>query len=533
MRRALKNTFQQHLLPEAISKHRHACTLKGHHNEALPRGQKLLTKRTAVRAASTLTNVMSAHPRNPLPKANTTLGELHQIHGYVEATNTRILYLEELLEPSVEDHVVEIKKGLKNAHGRLERLQDRDPMVAVIAREVWQTYRRLRELEERLRGVGKRDDGEGWANAETRIVRAQPEVQTASVDGVEDCDETEEHDEEEEEEEGGIDVREADGYERQREKFHMSGGLVPPSRDRLTLDSSTENEVWYDALPSPGARPMETQTGVTRVASRYYVPNGVEERVSVKFDPKVWRRKTVHFAEDLIRTPSKVMVSIAEEESKESAALHDPDRQREGSAHAWRICLAIMSCRADGRLFVPHLRCIKIHEIRGMKLWLAGHNYVRRTGSISKIEKILYLITLLTYGCRFEAVAVFFSRSPRQVLDACKQVFEGLLEMHSETMLPRRDLLHNYLYGHLWHIVGNYTVRFDESTRTNHYPWPSEDVCKVVLTINIFIGRFRGQGGLALDGPILNWGRQLGPIDVEGWVLNFDNAAAKRGANSG
>lgn len=52
-------------------------------------------------------------------------GELHQIRTYVNAIQTRVEYLQGLLDPSALDDVRAMKQALKNTHRDLEKLQER------------------------------------------------------------------------------------------------------------------------------------------------------------------------------------------------------------------------------------------------------------------------------------------------------------------------------------------------------------------------------------------------------------------------
>jgi hypothetical protein len=86
-------------------------------------------------------------------------------------------------------------------------------------------------------------------------------------------------------------------------------------------------------------------------------------------------------------------------------------------------------------------------------------------------------------------------------------VFKALLEMHSESVLPNQKEAQMCLYG------GNFEVRRDETTGLSYYPFTLDDLRKVLVTLNIYIGRYRKQGRFALQGEILNWGKWLGPTE--------------------
>jgi hypothetical protein len=122
----------------------------------------------------------------------------------------------------------------------------------------------------------------------------------------------------------------------------------------------------------------------------------------------------------------------------------------------------------------------------------------------------MYLLILLEEGCRFEVIAVYFSRAPNDIVSACLEVSDGILELHDEMVLPpskHGTPAQKYLYEHCWQIVQTHPARSEEGSGRQYYPWSFDELCKMLVTLNIFIGRFRRQGRFALDGPILNWGK--------------------------
>lgn len=251
-------------------------------------------------------------------------------------------------------------------------------------------------------------------------------------------------------------------------------------------------------------------------------------------------RLTFPSPHELKKTRIEVIESVAREEARGGPNLNDPTRKREGSADGTLITQAITTADANPYICVPHLGYIKIHEVRDLKLWLSRHNYLHQGKRISKTEKLLHLLTFLQLGCRFESVAVLFSRRPSEVFASCCEVFNGLLELHSETMLPNRKTLHRYVYPHLWHIVHNYVLNEDwggkrsqRADNTNYLPWPKDDIRKVLITLNIYIGRYRAQGHFALTGDIMDWGRYIQAqedevmFDVPSWIERLQIAPAR------
>lgn len=205
----------------------------------------------------------------------------------------------------------------------------------------------------------------------------------------------------------------------------------------------------------------------------------------------------------LAKTRAEVKQSCYEEERVGSAyPLHHPDRRREGSTTSFFAAFSIMSGIDDPECYLPRFLHIKIHEVKRLKEWLEGKNYLQRSGNISRTEKLLHLLFLLQDGLRFETIAVLFSRTPRQVQAACNEVFEGLLQMHSETVLPYRQPA----CDHLWRISNKY---FNEpviaQNAERYYGWWLVDVIKALVTLNLYIGRYRQQGKVALSGEYFKW----------------------------
>jgi hypothetical protein len=454
-----------------------------------------------------------------LPPTNTVQGELHQILAYVEATNTRLEYLEKVLDSSIMQQVIETQHGLKETHCRLERLQDRIPWVAEISRDIWHNYRRVKALGEKLRWprddiVSKGDIGVGGSRGMSTL-----KIVPIEKDGVYDNQEEVDY-EQKYLMSGALPAKYAEG-EIDEERYFMSGPLpvkeeaqTHPTLNSISWTTLDEGEARHNACSSL-TFVENTPSEANDTEHDYSRPNRAEQDRAVNdtlASPS--KRKSVRFAQ-VTKTPSEVRQSIEEEEAIELVSLHDPDRLREGSASGSSICNGIMFGVHNQTLVIPHLECIKAHEVRDLRDWLIKHKYLDQSmaSRISRTEKILQLITLLSKGYRFESVAILFSRTPNEVKSSCEEVFEGLLELHSEIMLPKGDFMGKYLYVHLWRIVGNYVLRQDEETGENYYPWGTEDICKVLITLNLCIGRIRKQGRFALEGPVLNWGKYQGLLE--------------------
>jgi len=79
--------------------------------------------------------------------------------------------------------------------------------------------------------------------------------------------------------------------------------------------------------------------------------------------------------------------------------------------------------------------------------------------------------------------------------------------MHSKTELPSSGRWP--IYPHLWHISNQYSTRRNWAEK--HYPWSMGGFQKALITLNLYIGRYRKQGHVAFDGPSLDWGKYVQP----------------------
>ncbi|KAF2205310.1 hypothetical protein GQ43DRAFT_460024 [Delitschia confertaspora ATCC 74209] len=202
--------------------------------------------------------------------------------------------------------------------------------------------------------------------------------------------------------------------------------------------------------------------------------------------------------------------------------LRDPDTARRGHYSGRQMTTAIMSGQKPMiDIDMPVLSFLKIHEIRALKKWLAENTTLSRSGIISRMEKLLQLIFLLQYGCRFERIASWFSCTPRTAQKCCMEVFIALLELHRRTSFPKPSECPLYMskWGALeWSMIAS--RRPKEVMRRSligHYPWSRSQLLKVIQTLNIWIGRYRAQGQSALFGPVFPWGdvKQTGVKRIE------------------
>ncbi|KAJ4337734.1 hypothetical protein N0V87_004482 [Didymella glomerata] len=203
---------------------------------------------------------------------------------------------------------------------------------------------------------------------------------------------------------------------------------------------------------------------------------------------------------------AEVEARLWEEEEEQAHILIEPDRQRQGSCDGATVTDLVMNGILDHDYLLPYLHHIKHHELRALKQWLVVNNYVTRSSGISRMEKVLHCIELLQTGNRYETIATIFSRTPRQVESSCREVMEGLLNLHGFTMIKARD---QEMYTTVWGIW----CRKYENPQNRHffaedyYGYHWTDIGKVMVTLNLYIGRWREQGKFALEGPSLNWGK--------------------------
>ncbi|KAF2017521.1 hypothetical protein BU24DRAFT_460556 [Aaosphaeria arxii CBS 175.79] len=508
-----------------------------------------------------------------LEEVRILVDEMHQIRAYVETTSTRIQYLEEFLEPCASDQISSIKRGLRDVHRGLERLSKsfRSRGVDEITKEVWQSYRRLRAMEEKVRQDRKRltihemdeySDGaisEGksievidstqsplglvgplyWNNDEVNekfefidqlssqqyrpiesdapsciVAKALPVIRGQGPVLLEHYTPrrrqhergTNEHDEDslsgrgikgQDDESMGepIPITKASPPAVQPPDT-ASEGLVDGPVNVTVVELKKGEKLIAEECGSSMVMPSKA----AKITNGVFIPNGAGRSADtmISVDVMIEDRQP----EIPSKSSREVRYSIIEEEGMEGVELFDPHHRRQGSASGQEVTSMIMTGRKDKNLFLPNLLYIKIHEVRVLKKWLANQKYLHKAANITRMEKMLHLLTLLQMGCRFESVAVFFSRTPKEVQESCLEVFEGLLEMHSETMLPGPDCARRFAYEHCWNI----TKKYEYYGGKEYFTWSYIEVLNVLVTLNIFIGRYRQYGELRLIGSILPWG---------------------------
>jgi hypothetical protein len=213
-------------------------------------------------------------------------------------------------------------------------------------------------------------------------------------------------------------------------------------------------------------------------------------------------------------TREEVERRCAREETLTTIGLCDPDGKRKGSMSGCHATNAILAGLDDPNHCLPGLRFIKIHELKRLKEWLVQKLHLGRSGEISRTESVLHLIFVLQEGWRSETMAVLFSRTPRQIYGSCHDVFDRLLEMYSETFLE----YHQPTCPHLWKIAHKFMDVAESRRWERYYHWKKQDIFSVLVTLNMYIGRYRQQGQVALDGPCQHWWGYFAPPEPNEWM---------------
>jgi hypothetical protein len=445
--------------------------------------------------------------------------ELQRIQDYVSATSAHIGFLEAALrQPRITDQILELRTGLKSISKGLEKLECRvDPRVRhLVKRRIGDICRGVKKLEIRSEKIAK--DGTG----------AQCEAGT------------------DQSRHGGLieDEPGDTGAEDHRPDIHMGPFMTNEEFEPL--------EEYSDSVATSGSEP--NRKNIRRIEGRHslYTPtkdtewwnaemiraeegpdgaaNAISSSECIAYKP--WKRgpkggpngddsfsllsaatendTSVSSTAAPVRPYMDVLCCAAKENLEISIEIIDSDRVRIGSAPSWFIADAIQKFKRNTKFLVPHSKYIKPHEIRAFTEFLEDRGCLQHFGSCPMMERLMYLLILLEEGCRFEVIAVYFSRAPNDIVSACLEVSDGILELHDEMVLPpskHGTPAQKYLYEHCWQIVQTHPARSEEGSGRQYYPWSFDELCKMLVTLNIFIGRFRRQGRFALDGPILNWGK--------------------------
>lgn len=476
---------------------------------------------------------------------------MDQVEDYVRRTSVRVQYLEALIEQerSTIGQVTEIKRQLKTAHRNLEKLHfEKCPSLGIevnqwvqgAMRLAWQAYRRMVKLEEKLRSLPVNlSDSEDWAVDEEKEspvmigIEMEPEKKSLEADTTAGASEARE-------------VRRVQpvtyvpsGIQGARLSVHIPKAVTIPAKERR--GQQTETYRMSGAL-SPAAK-LPAQTTPTR-ASSDNMPTATPRRLPrlVTYDQgmaaggryggdddsddslyetrirrqRAEQRKEWSVVEELDPVQATVPKQEVEarmrgEEAELAPILIEPDRLRQGSCDGSVVTDMVMNNVLNEDYVLPYLHFIKHHELRALKQWLVDNHYVKKSAVISRTEKVLHCLELLQTGCRYETIATIFSRTPRQVESSCHEVMEGLLELHGFTMIKARD---QEMYTTLWGIwCRKFGNPQNQHPAAYYYGFDWLDVGKVMVTLNLYIGRWREQGKFSLEGPSLNWGKFF---DAEG-----------------
>ncbi|KAJ4375439.1 hypothetical protein N0V86_006970 [Didymella sp. IMI 355093] len=476
---------------------------------------------------------------------------LHQVEDYVRRTSVRVQYLEGLIEQehSTIGQVTEIKRQLKTAHRNLEKLHfERCPLlgndvntwVLGAMRLAWQAYRRMVKLEERLRNLpvslSDSDDWVGDYEKESPVmigIEMEPEKKALDAD-------TEAGAAEEPRPQRVQPVTYVPtGAKGARLSAHIPKAITIPTKERqlghaetYRMSGALLSTEKLPSNPSPTRVPSELMpvTAPRKLPRMITHGQGLvdDARYDGTYDSddslceirvrrhRAEQRKQWSVVEELdpvqaTLPKAEVEARLREEEEELAPILVEPDRRRQGSCDGSMVTDMVMSNVLNDDYVVPYLHFIKHHELRALKQWLVDNHYVRKSSVISRTEKVLHCMELLQTGCRYETIATIFSRTPRQVESSCHEVMEGLLELHGFTMIKARD---QEMYTSLWGLwCRKYENPQNQHPAAYYYGFDWLDVGKVMVTLNLYIGRWREQGKFSLEGPSLNWGKFF---DAEG-----------------
>ncbi|EAT81263.1 hypothetical protein HBI56_106620 [Parastagonospora nodorum] len=208
--------------------------------------------------------------------------------------------------------------------------------------------------------------------------------------------------------------------------------------------------------------------------------------------------------EQLPQPRQEVLRRLKLSESSRSLYLARPDIVRRGSANGFCVAELVMGGVQDHRFVLPYLHFVRHEEVRALKQWLVERDFVRQSGSISRIEKVLHCVQLLQTGMRYESIAVVFSRTPRQVMESCHEVLRGLEVLYEETVQQGCE---GKVYEKLWGIARRYAIgQLGKVEKYYGFKW--EEIRRILVALNVYIGRWRGTAN-PFDGRLFRWGSYL------------------------
>jgi hypothetical protein len=403
--------------------------------------------------------------------------ELQRIQTHVHVTSARIRHLQELVQQdeAAIARVTELIRRLRETHRDLEIFQsqierqlgeDAAELVGDVGRRVWQAHQRL-------------------VNAEDRILR-----------------------------------NEKDKEPKKPEEYMMTGALPIEDKDGdVPMRDPSSDTMDLDSFP---------QVTAQAIHSRFKSTSSSSDPFPGSYSPAyIPRARAPSSPEPFPRPRNEVIQRLQHEEANTALHILRATIPRQGSADGFTITHMVMSGAIDHRFVLPYFHHIKHHEVRTLKQWLAERKYITKSGSISRIEKLLHGIQLLQTGNRYESIAVVFSRSPKQIADSCREVMAGLLELYDATVAHggvNGTEAEVAVYVRLWGIA----KRFEMNQGADEYfgfGWDA--VQRVLIALNLYIGRWRGSGS-PWEGRVFMWGRYLG-----GEEEVFEELESYRGSSDG
>jgi hypothetical protein len=210
----------------------------------------------------------------------------------------------------------------------------------------------------------------------------------------------------------------------------------------------------------------------------------------------------------------EVIARLQKEEAKTCLHISDAHKVRRGSCNGFMVTDMVMSGVEDESFVLPYLHYVKHYEVRALKKWLARNHVVHRSGTVSRMEKVLQAMQLLQTGSRYESIAVLFSRTPSQVRESCHEVLAGVLDLYEATV---DESVAPEVYAPLWGITKRCAQGKDAERAERYFGFRWTEVAKVLMALNLYIGRWRGSKS-PFEGQPFPWGRFLGaeePIEEE------------------
>ncbi|KAF2868546.1 hypothetical protein BDV95DRAFT_609472 [Massariosphaeria phaeospora] len=452
---------------------------------------------------------------SPALPTHTIDGELHQISAYAEAMTTRLQQLEQLYAQNEEDageddrgNVRETKLKVMRAHRRLEKLEARVRnggfcvrRMSNVKREMWAMFKRLRALEGGTQIAGVVGKGKGKEQQRGGEERGKEMRFERSSGGVED--------------EGCYEGGEVLGRDSGMVAERVCGGF--------DFDFDSQDQQWSESSDGTPVTPedvrMLTRAQLQRNSTGNGNDDGNDDSETLNTDSlDSLRKRIVMVLGKPLRAMREVEEAVHSENSVESVEIQHVNRTRKGSTDGWKMTVLISGNHKREGFYIPTLAYIKPHEAKALKQWLGDHGYLHAYPHIGRMEKFLYLLFVLQNGYRFEAVAVMFSRTPREVKSSCDEVFQGLLQMYAQTEVPAEVPQEYHVHCRLWRISERYGYGGDLDAAVvpeNCFPWSKAEVANVLVALSLYVGRYRAQSQSSLQGPWIDWAKYLYPEQTQ------------------